>query len=147
MAVAFGVVCYFKGMAHVQSEFDDYKAEVKAAGDRQNLITQQTISIHKQLQETADAKAQSAAAERDLSLRRLRDIQGAIAGISLLPTPAPNTTSGNNICFAADKLDEGLRNAIAGVANRLGPIAQEGQRGIDTAVIARDWAISLKGSR
>ena len=129
--------------AHDERELDAYKAEVKAAGDRQNAMTQQIILAHRHLKEIADAEARTAAVERDAAALRLRDIQRAIAGVSLLPAPAPNTTGGNNICFAADELDRGLRNALAGVANRLGPIAQEGQRGVDTAVVCRDWARGL----
>ena len=147
VSIAFGVVCYMKGREAVQEKFDDYKAEVKAAGDKQNALTQQAIQAHQQLKEIADAEAKTALAERDAATLRLRDIQGAIAGVSLVPAPAAGSASGNRVCFASDILDRRLHNALAAASDRLNRIAQSGQQGIDVGVVCRNWAMSLKGNQ
>lgn len=143
VAAAFGWTCYLKGEAHVQEQFDAFEAQVKAAGDRQNELTQQTIKVHKLLQENADAQAQTATASRDAAMLRVRALESAAASSRILPAPAPGTASGNRICFAADQLDRGIRVSLAAAQERFAAIAQSGQRGVDTAVVCSAWAKSL----
>jgi hypothetical protein len=126
--------------AHDQAKFDEFEAAVKEAGDKQNALTDQTIAAHKSLKEISDAEAKTLAAERDVATVKLRDIQSAIAGVSLLPPSAVSAAGSNRICFAADILDRGLRETVARASERIIAIAQDGQRGIDIAVTCREWA-------
>lgn len=128
---------------HDQAKFDEFEAAVKAAGDKQNALTEQTIAAHKTLKEISDAEAKTAAVERDLATVKLRDIQSAVAGVSLLPPSAAGAPGSNRICFAADVLDRGLREAVARASDRLVAIAQSGQLGVDTAVVCRAWAVAI----
>ncbi len=133
---------WIKGKIHEEKLFDEYKSQVKAVGDRQNYLTQETIKVHKALKETSDAKAKTAAAERDAALERVRTLQSTSASRSFLPRTSPSTASSNRVCFAADQLDRGVRQAIDRLQQRVVAGAAEGQRGVDTAVVCRDWAKS-----
>ena len=127
---------------HDQRIFDEYEDKVKAAGDRQNELTHQIILVHKQAKENADAQAKQFALARDAALARLRVAQ-ARSGSGVLPTPPAGTVSSNRVCFAADQLDRGIRESLGRVQARALALAAEGQRGVDTAIVCRSWAVSV----
>ena len=141
VAAAAGWTCYLKGEEKVQAQFDDYKAQVKAAGDRQNELTRQTIAAHQQLQEIADAHAQTAAADRDAALARVRALESARANSRIVPPAPAGAAGGDRICFAREELDRGLRAAFARLSEQSLANASEGQRAADVAAVCRDWAL------
>ena len=140
VASAAGWACYLKGEEKVQGAFDEYKVAVKAAGDRQNELTRQTIAAHKQLQESSDAQAQAAATARDAALARVRALQSAAARSRIVPAAPAGAAGGDRICFAREELDRGIRAAFARLSQRSLANAEEGQRGVDVATVCRDWA-------
>lgn len=134
---------WIKGRAGEAEKFDEYKAQVKAASDRQNQLTQQTIAAHQRLREMSDVEANAAVLTRDAALARVR-LLVRDAGSRIVPAPSTGATGSNRVCFAADELDRGIREALDRVTDRTLAIAQEGQRGIDTAVVCREWTNALK---
>jgi hypothetical protein len=139
LAAATGWAFYLKGEERVQVDFDEYKAQVRAAGNKQNELTRQSIAAHKQLKEIADGKARTAAAARDAALARVRSLESG-ADRRLVPTAPPRAAGGDRICFAREELDRGLRDAFARLSQRALANAEEGQRGVDVAALCRDWA-------
>lgn len=131
---------YVKGREVVQVKFDEYQAQVKAAGDRQNELTQQIIAIHKQRAENAQSQAANLATARDGALARVRALESARASSRIVP-PAPAGATGNNrVCFSREELDRGLRAAFARLSERSLANASEGQRAADVAQVCHDWA-------
>lgn len=143
VAAAAGGWCFIEGVRHEEKIFDDYKEQVKLAGDKQNFLTQETIKAHKALQEISDAEAKTRSAERDAALLRVRILVQAGRDSRIVPAPAAGAAGSNRICFAAEQLDRGLREALGRVQDRTLALAQAGQRGVDTAVVCRDWASAL----
>jgi len=143
VAAAAGGWCWLLGAHHVQREFDDYKEQVKLAGDKQAFLTAETIKAHQALKEISDAEAQTAAAERDAAVMRVRQLVQAGRNRGFLPAPAAGAGGSNRICFARGELDRNLGEAVGRISNRVIALAQEGQRGVDTAVVCREWAKGL----
>jgi hypothetical protein len=141
MAAIGGSFLYGLKIGHERMEA--FQSQVEAVGAAQNAKTAATTKAWKDLKETSDAKAQTLAADRAAALARVRALQSAAASRSLLPAPTTGAAGSNRICFAADQLDRGLRETVARVAGRAVAIAQEGQRGIDTAVTCREWANAI----
>lgn len=130
--------------AHDQAKFDEFEAAVKAAGDKQNALTQETVKAHKTLQELSDAEAKTAAAERDAATLRVRQLVQAGRDSRIVPNSAPSSPSNSRICYAdREQLDRGLRESFARLSERVIGIAQEGQRSADVAALCRDWAKKL----
>jgi hypothetical protein len=145
LAATWGGWCALKMHQHDEAKFEAFKAEVQAAGDKQNFETQQTIKAHQALKEISDAEANTAAAQRDAALLRVRELVRAGRDRSFLPAPAPGAERGDRLCFAAGELDRGLRAAVERLQERTVANAAEGQRGVDAAVICRDWAKAIAG--
>ena len=141
VGAALAFTWYVKGREAVQIKFDEYQAQVKAAGDRQNELTRQTIAAHKQLQESSDAQAQTAAASRDAALARVRALESARASIRIVPS-APTSAQGNlRICYPdRDELDRQVRGAMDEAAAEDHADSATGQTGVDVATVCRDWA-------
>lgn len=148
LAAAWGGWCALKMHEHDEAKFEAFKAEVQAAGDRQNFRTQQTIRAHQALKEISDAEANAAAAQRDAALLRVRALQSAAAGRRIVPAAAAGAAGGARICYAdRDELDRGIRERIDRLSARVVGIAEKGQRGVDVAQICARWAQRVQDPR
>lgn len=145
VAAAAGWACYLKGEAHVQEQFDQFEAAVKAAGDKQNQLTQATIKAHQQLKELSDAEAKTREADltAELAATRVR-LDAARSSTSILPKSSPGADGNKRICAARDVFDRGYAEISGRLQERALAIAGKGQRGIDLTVICKAWGVGLQ---
>lgn len=126
-----------------QAKYDALEAGVKAAGDKQNELTQKAIALHNQLRHSADEEADRLRAERDRAVFDANRLQHAAASRRLLPAPAAGTQGPARLCYPADQLDQQIGAALDEAAGEdLGDSAV-GQAGVDIAHVCHDYAAAL----
>jgi hypothetical protein len=124
---------YWKGVEHEEAAFDAYKAQVKALGDRQNDLSRQREQAWKQLSEATEHEAQLRNDRLVADLRSARLRGNALASRRIVPAPSGSTGGGDRVCYAAEQLDRGLREALGGLQRRITELAEQGQRDRDLA--------------
>lgn len=147
VSASFGFVCWLYGRAGEERVLDEYKAQIKLAADKQAYLTAETIKAHKQLQEIADAEAQAARAERDAATLRVRQLVQAGRDSRLVPAPSGSAAGSERVCSTLSELDRGVRQNLGRVSERIITLAGQGQQGIDTAIVGRDWAKGVANAR
>jgi hypothetical protein len=126
---------------HDQEKFDAFEAKVKAAGDRQNELTQQIIAIHKQEAEDAQAKAVKATRDRDAAVATSNKLLDAAASGRIVSAPRSGSGSDKRICFTdRDELDRGISERFARLSSRVIGAIQKAGGGVDVALLCHDWA-------
>jgi hypothetical protein len=124
---------YWKGVEHEEVKFDDYRAQVKAAGDKQAELARQKEQAWKQLAEATEREAQLRTDRLAADLRAARLRGDALASRRLVPEPPGAAGGGGRICYAAEQLDRGLRQDLGGLQRRITDLAEQGQRDRDLA--------------
>lgn len=145
VSAAFGGWCWLQGAHHVEREFDKFRLEVQAVGDRQNRETAARVAAWQTLKETTDAQAQDRAARDAVLLAASRkQLLDFSARVRLVPSAAAGAGDDKRICFAdRDELDREIGAALLEFAAEDLGDAAEGQRGIAVASACQAWAQGL----
>jgi len=139
---------YLKGCSDEKGRFDAYKGQVKAAGEAQEQRTLKIIRDDKQAAKEADDayKAQ---------IDRITDSHAAIlaklranARRSIVPPVPPAPAGGQGVeqnpavvCFARDRLSQGLSGVLQRYGERAAASAQRGASAIAAIESCAGWAM------
>lgn len=138
---------FVAGCTDEKERFDAYKAQVEAAGKAQEDRTEARIAHDNLLKEEADSDHQERLDSLNSELARMR-VQLAHAGSGIVPT-VPKPPGGREgvdggdavVCFARDRLAEGVERAFQRfAAGSIGSL-QFGARAIATSETCSGWAM------
>jgi hypothetical protein len=144
-AAAFGAAKMYE---HDQAKYDEREAAIKAAGDKQNELTQQAIALHQHLKELADAETQTLREQRDRAQfaanQRLRDDTNR----RFVPAATPGPAGPARICTTPDQFDRAIRTAVEGLQHGLATsfLAACGTA-VDVATVGADWSRQVEALR
>jgi hypothetical protein len=140
---------YLKGCSDEKEDYDAFKATVAAAGKAQEDRTKARIADDKKAKERSDRDYQERIDRlNNLASRQHDELQHA-ASSSIVPTvPAAPRGSGsaaqqsaNVVCFARDRLSQGISAELSSFAERFSASAQTGASAIAGFKACATWAI------
>lgn len=142
---------YLKGCSDEKERFDAYRGQVEAQGRAQEERTKARIARDKQLvKESDDAHTNRMAAAGRTVDALVRELRAERARGSVVP-PAPGAATGgpgvgaNNavVCFAGDRLREGVERSLEGFEERATALVQRGVAAIVLGETCAEWAVKL----
>ena len=125
-SIAFGAL-----QTHRIKGYKEKIAAINALGQEQERQTKLQIERDRKEKERADNEAKRRFADISARYRRLLNDKS-----SVLPAATASAGGSDRVCFSRDALNRSLTDFVTGVAG----IAQDGDRGIVTAEIAKLWA-------